>query len=255
MSQAASLYHCTVMHQRRGRFAYRFSYRLFSLLLDIDRIDEVCAHSRLLRHNRTGLVSFLDRDHGPHDGRPLRPWIDDVLRAGGIELEGGRVELLALPRLWGYVFNPLSLWYCYHRDGSLRAVLTEVSNTFGEWHHYLLHENGQPMRWPVRQSVDKVFHVSPFIDMRAEYRFTLGKPTARLAVAIHQYQDDALLLIATQTGRGGPCDDRALVSALLRFPFSTFKVMALIHWQAFRLWLRRAPLFRKPPRPTEDISR
>lgn len=255
MRPTARLYRCTVMHERRDTFAYRFRYRVFSLLVDIDRLEETCARSRLLRHNRRGPIMILDRDHGPRDGRPLRPWIDGVLADTGIDLDGGRVELLTQPRLWGFVFNPLSLWYCHHRDGSLRAVLAEVSNTFGEWHHYLLHDQGRPLAWPVRIAVAKTFHVSPFIGMRTQYRFTLAKPAARLGVAIHAYQDDALLLIATQTGRGIPLDDRALLAALVHQPLGGLKVPALIHWQALKLWLRRAPLFRKPQPPLEEISR
>ncbi len=255
MNASARLYLCTVMHQRHDRYDYRFEYRLFALLVDIDRIDEACTGSRLLRHNRRAPIAFHDRDHGPRDGSPLRPWVDGVLRKADIELDGGRVLLLSLPRLWGYTFNPLSMWYCHHRDGSLRAVIAEVSNTFGECHHYLLHEHGRPMDWPVRKRADKVFHVSPFIDMRAEYRFQIAEPGEKLGIAIREYQDDALLLVATQSGRGQPLTDRALLGALLRFPLATFKVMAMIHWHALTLWLRRAPLFRKPPPAAEDISR
>lgn len=255
MDAPARLYRCKVMHQRHDRFAYRFTHRVFSLLLDIDRIDETCGRLRLLRHNRRAPVAFHDRDHGPRDGSPLRPWIDGVLHTADIELGGGQVLLLSFPRLWGYVFNPLSLWYCRHRDGSLRAVLAEVSNTFGECHHYLLHEHGRPMDWPVRKRADKVFHVSPFIDMRAEYRFHIVEPGDTLGIAIREYQDDSLLLVATQNGRGQTLTDQTLLGALLRFPFASFKVMAMIHWHALKLWLRRAPLFRKPPPPAEDISR
>lgn len=251
----ARLYDCQVMHQRYDRFAYRFDYRLFSLLLDIDEIDEICDRSRWLRHNRRGLVSFHDRDHGPRDGSPLRPWIDGVLQESGIDLEGGRIELLSIPRIFGYAFNPLSVWYCYHADGRPRAILAEVSNTFGEWHHYLLHEHGHELTWPAHLRADKVFHVSPFIEMQAEYRFRFTEPRDRLAIAINEYRHDELLLVATQTGHGQVLTDRHLIKALLRFPFNSVKVMALIHWQALKLWLRRAPFFAKPAPPDEDISR
>ncbi|APZ42367.1 DUF1365 domain-containing protein [Acidihalobacter ferrooxydans] len=255
MDTPGRLYRSTVMHQRHDRFGYRFEYRLFTLLLDIDRIDEACARSRLLRHNRRAPLAFHDRDHGPRDGSALRPWIDSLLGEAGIDLDGGQVLLLALPRLWGYGFNPLSLWYCRHRDGSLRAVIAEVSNTFGECHHYLLHDAGQPLAWPLRKQAEKLFHVSPFIGMRAQYHFHLAEPGDTLGVAIREYQDDALLLVATQTGQGTALTDRALLAALARFPLASFKVITLIHWQALKLWLRRAPLFHKPPPSVEDISR
>ncbi len=252
---ASRLYDCRVMHQRHDRFAYRFDYRLLSLLIDIDEIDTLCSQSRWLRHNRRGFVSFHDQDHGPHDGSPLRPWIDGVLRESGIDLEGGRVELLSIPRIFGYAFNPLSVWYCYHADGRPLAILAEVSNTFGEWHHYLLHDHGRELTWPAHLRADKVFHVSPFIEMQAEYRFRFTEPGERLAIAINEYRDDDLLLVATQTGHGRPLNDRNLIRALLRFPFNSIKVMVLIHWQALKLWLRRAPFFAKPAPPDEDISR
>ena len=250
----ASLYRSEVMHRRLFPVRYRFVYRVYSVLLDVDRLDEAAAASRLFAHNRPNLLAFYDRDHGPRDGSPLRPWIDAVLADADIELEGGRVELLCFPRVLGYVFNPLSIWYCRHRDGSLRAVLCEVRNTFGESHAYLLHEQGRPMQWPVRDQHDKDFHVSPFIDMDARYHFRLGEPAERLQVMIHEYQEDALMLVAAQVGHRRPFTTGELLKATFAIPLMTFKVMALIHWQALKIWLKGARFHRKPAPPTQEVS-
>ena len=152
MEAGGALYRGWVLHQRRTDPPARFRYRVFMLLLDLDRVAEVERRCRLFGHNRLRPVALYDRDHGPRDGSPLRPWIDGVLARQGIELAGGRVRLLCYPRVMGRAFNPLSLWYCEHADGGLRAVLCEVRNTFGEWHGYLLHDGGLVAagRWRIR---------------------------------------------------------------------------------------------------------
>ncbi len=254
MSAAARIYPGRVMHRRLFPVAYRFEYPVFTLLLDVDRVAEAARAVPFFSHNRRNLLSFHDRDHGPRDGSPLRPWLEAHLARAGVELEGGRVSLLAFPRLLGYVFNPLSLWFCHHRDGTLRAVLCEVSNTFGERHSYLLHEHGAPLETPVRQGRDKHFHVSPFLSMDARYEFRISPPGERLAVAIREFQDDALTLVATQTGEARPWSSRELLRALARMPLVGLQVMARIHRQALGIWLRGAPFHRKPAPPAEELT-
>jgi len=254
VSAPALLYLSHVMHRRFKPVRYRFVYRVYSLLLDIDRLDELPRLSPLFSHNRFNLLGFHDRDHGPRDGSPLRPWLDATLQRFGIDLQGGRVELLCFPRVLGYVFNPLSVWYCRHRDGSLRAVLLEVSNTFGEWHGYVLHDSGKPLSWPVRQSRSKQFHVSPFIDMVADYRFRLAEPAERLEVTIREYQDGDLMLVAAQVGEARPFDTQHLAAAFLGVPLLTLKIMVLIHWQALKIWLKGARFHPKPTPPPQEVS-
>lgn len=254
MSEPARLYVGEVMHRRFFPVQYRFAYRVFSLLLDVDRIDAAARQTALFSHNRFNLLAFHDADHGPRDGSPLRPWLERALGRFGIDLAGGRVDLLCFPRVLGYTFNPLAIWYCRHRDGSLRAVLLEVSNTFGERHGYLLHADGDPLEWPVRQARAKCFHVSPFVGMQAEYRFRLGEPGDRLEIGIRELQEDRLMLVAAQVARAEPFTSAALLRALLAVPFLTFKVMAMIHWQALKIWLRGATFFPKPVPPREEVS-
>lgn len=252
---ASALYVGQVAHARLRPFRHGFRYRLFTLLLDLEELPGLAARSRLLRFNRGGLVSFQERDHGPRDGSPLRPWIEAQLARAGIDLEGGAVRLLCLPRILGYVFNPLTIWFCHHRDGRLLAVLHEVHNTFGEAHAYLL-----PLREPAgpgeafSQACDKGFHVSPFIGMTARYRFRLAVPDARLAVAIRQEGTEGPQLIATLTGRRRPLSDRVLARQLLRFPLLTMQVIAAIHWQALRLWLKGARYHRRPDPPRHAVT-
>lgn len=254
MNPAAWLYVGEVMHRRLFPVDYRFAYRVFSVLVDVDRLAAAAHASPLFSYNRFNLVSFHDADHGPRDGSPLRPWIDGVLRDFGIDLAGGKVMLLCLPRVLGFGFNPLALWYCRHRDGSLRAVLLDVSNTFGERHGYLLHESGAPMAWPVRQTRRKEFHVSPFVGMEAEYQFRLGEPAGRLEVGIRELQDDRLVLVAAQVAERRPLKTATLARALLAVPFQTFKVLAMIHWHALKLWLSGVPFHRKPAPPVQEVS-
>ena len=254
VTEAGRIYWGDVMHRRLFPVRYRFIYPVFSVLLDLDRLSTLSRGLRLLSYNRFNVFSFNDRDHGPRDGSPLRAWIDAILWQHGIDLDGGRVLLLCFPRIFGYVFNPLSLWYCLHRDGNLRAILCEVSNTFGEHHGYLLHRDGQPMPWPARGCAVKAFHVSPFIGMNARYQFRISRPDADLNVLIRQYQGTDLLLVAAHRARGQPLSDWALARAVALYPFMTLKVMLMIHWQALRIWMKGAPFHRKPEPPAQEVT-
>jgi len=303
----SQLYIGTVMHQRQDHHAYRFSYKVFNLLLDLDELPALTRRLRLFSHNRFNLFSIDDRDHGPRDGSPLRPWAEQYLRRHGIELEGGRIRLLCFPRLLGYVFNPLSVWYCEHQDGSLRAVICEVRNTFGEMHHYLLTAPDKgPMDWRAEYRARKVFHVSPFIAPDMEYRFHLQEPGKWLRFYISEYemqgrierepeqagstevspglyrthrvvkpQDGVLQSIgatpSAERERGSdvtmfkacisairaPFTDARLLGVALALPLLPFKVMAAIHWQALKLWLRGAKFHRMPQHGlyTERVTR
>jgi hypothetical protein len=248
------IYRGQVMHRRLMDTPYRFEYAVFSVMLDIDRLTETAKESTLFSYNRPNLFAFYDRDHGPGDGAPLRPWVEAHLARCGIRLDGGQIRLFCFPRMLGYAFNPLSVWYCHHRDGSLRAVLCEVSNTFGERHGYLLHEQGQPLQWPVRGTRTKCFHVSPFLPMRLRYHFRLTEPCEDISIAIRCLDGERLSMAAVQIGSAEPFTDLNLLRNLLRMPLMTFKVMFMIHWQALKLFLRRTPFHTKPAAPTEEVT-
>lgn len=247
---AARLYVGHVMHMRLIPRRHRFRYRVFSVLIDIDRIEPVLAASRLMRHNRFGVLSFHDRDHGPRDGSALRPWVDAEMARAGLA-RPARVDLLAFPRLWGFVFNPLSVYYCRDGAGVLTAVIYEVKNTFGDQIAYVL-PVGPPRGGAYRHTRGKDMYVSPFIAMDQTYRFDLALPGDRLAIRIRQSGPEGETLIATQTGDARPFTDAALARAVATHPLMTLKVMAAIHWEALRLWLKRVPIARDPSGETAE---
>lgn len=248
-----------VAHTRLVPFKHALDYRIFSMLIDLDAIPERARTSKLFRHNRFGLFSFHDADHGARDGSPLRPWVEAALRKAGIALANPMIHVLCIPRILGYVFNPLTIYYCRDTQGALRAIVYEVKNTFGEQHGYVLEvDTDRDSRRPgalIRQGVAKCFHVSPFMDVAGGYRFTLAAPGEKLAVSIRYQNDEGRdLLIATHTGRGAPFGDKALLKALARHPGMAAKVMLGIHWEALKLWIKGAKFHRKPAPPSAEVS-
>jgi DUF1365 family protein len=257
----AMLYLGRVMHLRRFPQRYRFDYRVFSLLLDIDTIAGIAERLRLFSHRGFNLVSFHPEDHGPRDGTSLRAWAERLLAERGVALDGGRIDLLCFPRVLGFGFNPLSVWFCHHRDGTLRGLIYEVRNTFGEKHQYLqVAEGGGPLdatRW---HCAAKRFHVSPFIGMEAEYRFSTAAPDARLRLVIDEHAPGPSggrerMLVAALTAERAALTDAALLRACLAMPLMTLKVVAAIHWHALKLWLTGARFFRKPEPPLQEVTR
>ncbi|MDW3205807.1 MAG: DUF1365 domain-containing protein [Alphaproteobacteria bacterium] len=251
----ATLYFGKVMHKRLKPVTHELTYSVFSVLVDPDRLPDMGRDLSLFGHNRWAPVSIHDRDYGHRDGSTIRSWVEASLSAQGIDLQGGPLRLLTFPRLWGYAFNPLSLHFCYDRDEVLRAILYEVSNTFGESHGYLIPVDG-PGSDVVHQETRKVFHVSPFIGMDCRYRFAVRPPDGKLAVQIRQSDaSDSPLLVARHTGRGRAMTDGAIATAIARHPLMTAKVFAGIHWEALRLWLKGARFHSKPPRPAQHVTR
>ncbi len=238
----ACLYRGHVMHMRLTPFAHRFRYRVFTLLLDADRPEASARGLRLLKIERWGLLSFRRRDHGPRDGSALRPWVEARLAEAGLPAPE-RLWLLAFPRILGYAFNPLSVYFGTDRAGRLESVVYEVKNTFGDQHAYALPASADA-DGTVRHGHGKGFFVSPFIGMDQAYAFTLRPPGARLALRIRQGDGERDWLIATQTGRRRALSDAELFRAWAAHPLMTLKVIAAIHWQALKLWLKGARFHR-----------
>ncbi len=241
------------MHMRLAPFTHQFRYRVFSLLLDIDRLGETCAGLRVLSLNGPGLMSVHLRDHGPRDGGPLRPWVEAHLAAHQ-RPHPSRIWLLSFPRLLGYAFNPLSVYFCENQEGRLESVIYEVKNTFGDQHAYVV-SAGETGDGAHRHEKQKAFFVSPFIAMDQTYRFTIRSPDERLALRIRQHDASGPCLIATQTGERRPLTDGELLRQWLSHPLMTLKVIIAIHWQALRLWRKGARFNRyRGPYPDKELG-
>ncbi len=251
---ASCIYVGRIMHHRMAPQHHRFSYSAFSMLLDLDELSALDRSSVLFGHNRRAPIAFHDRDHGPGDGSSLRRWAEGHMRRAGIGTDGGPIRILCLPRMFGYVFNPISVWFCHRRDGSLAATIYEVCNTFGERRSYLIPvESGGTDSGIVRQSCAKAFHVSPFLPVRGDYRFRLAVPCERLTLQIRHVMDGRPRMVAVQTGRKMAFDAASLARILIRFPAMTFKVHAAIRFEALRLWFKRAPVHRHAPATSPEV--
>lgn len=244
---AASLYVGDVMHARLRPRGHRFTYRVMSLLINLDRLAEADRQSRLFGVNRWALYSFYEADHGLRDGTSLRLYAQARAAEHGIDLTGGRVLLLCYPRLLGYTFNPLSVYFCHRADGSLALLIYEVRNTFGQIHPYVVPVRpGDLTSAGVRQEQDKTFYVSPFLAMDMRYHFRIGPPGADVRLRILETDSEGPLLAATFFGRQRALNSRALLRSLLEVPLVPFKIVAAIHWEALRLWLKGIRLIPRP---------
>jgi len=250
----SSLYTGTVRHDRKVPRKNAFHYGIYFLLADLDELDDLDRDLRLFGHNRGRLVSLHDVDHGPRDGSPLKPWITELCMRAGIDLSGGSVQLLTFPRVLGYKFYPVSIWYCHSADGELRAIMAEVQNTFGDHHNYLLHESGDVLDWKARPTSMKVFHVSPFIEMEAKYEFHFTRPDDTLSVSIYDFVKGDLLLVAAVALRKRELTDPALLKTVLRYGPMSLRAWLLIHWQAIRIVAKRIRYIPRTPPPDQDTS-
>ncbi|MCS0503286.1 DUF1365 domain-containing protein [Ancylobacter mangrovi] len=249
----SALYVGSVMHVRVRPKRHRLAYRLFSLLLDLDELGALDRELRLFSLNRFNVFSFFERDYGNGDGRPLRAYVERLLGEAGLEGDGGPVRLLTMPRLFGYAFNPLSVYFCHRRDGSLLALLYEVNNTFGQRHAYLIPvARGETA--PLRQKAEKRFYVSPFMDMDLSYAFRVDPPGEALRIAILASDAQGPVLSAVHTARRRPLDDAGLARVLLGQPLLTLKVIAGIHWEALRIWMKGIGLRPRPPAPEHPVT-
>ena len=238
---ASCLYIGEVTHHRRLPVEHRLRYRLFQLFLDLDEAPRLSAGNRLFGFNRAALLSFHERDHGDGSAVPLKIQIEARVRQAGFAA-GGAVRVLCLPRVLGYVFNPITLYFCDDDQGALSAVVYEVNNTFGNRTFYVLPASGEP----IRQSDAKTMHVSPFMDMDLDYHFALGRPAERFGITIRVARGSELLLTASFHGRRKLFTDAVLLRVWAGHPLLTLKVIAGIHWEALKLW-RKGLKFRPNP--------
>jgi len=249
----SSLYRTRIFHRRRRPKSHRLSYGAFFLLLDVDELDHMHRRLKWFSYNSFNVFSFYDRDHGPGTSEPLRPWIENYLGQAGVDLDGGSIQALCMPRILGYVFNPITVYYCYHRDGQMQAVLYEVSNTFGQRHSYLFTVD-DPAEGLLQHSCDKRFFVSPFIDVAGRYKFSLRRPGKELYLHIRQSDAEGTLLDAWVNGDKSHISDRNLLLCLVRYPLLTLKVIGGIHWEALKIWLKGIRTVARPEAPSEPVT-
>ncbi len=236
----SALYVGEVVHRRVHGFEHTLRYRLYMLLLDIDDAERTIRPLRWLTYGRFGLMSYSPRDHGDRSAAPLRLQIESHLATAGVDIAGGRIQLLTMPRILGYGFNPLSVYFCHHADGTLAALLYEVTNTFHERHSYLVALPADAVPGPIRQTTEKTFFVSPFMDMDLTYDFTVRPPGEGVSVVVAVRRGDQPVLTASFAGQRQPLTDAELLRAWITHPLLTFKVMWGIHWEAAKGMLKGA---------------
>ena len=248
------IYHGIVRHVRHQPMRHRFSYSVFSCLFDLDRLEASGQRLNFFGFNRFGLFSFHNRDHGRRDGSALRPWIEHLMQRANVPLPIGQIQILCFPRILGFVFNPLSVYWIHDQTGKLCAIVYEVKNTFGDQHCYV-HPVSDNSTGPLIHERAKDFYVSPFIDMVALYRFRVRKPDENLSVLIREFDDKGQdLLTASLIGQAEPVSDRALLKAFFRYPLMTLKVVVAIHYEALRLWSKGAKFHSHPPPPPDEAT-
>lgn len=253
MTETSALYVGDVVHRRHRPKHHQLRYRVFSLLVDLDELDMLDRRLTLFGYNRAAAISFWDRDHGAGDGGCLRQWVEGHLSKTGVSTSSIRIRVLCYPRVFGYVFNPLTVYFCERPDGQLVCVLYEVRNTVGECHTYILpvaNESGPN----VEHSCAKKMYVSPFMPMDCIYKFRIQRTAEHVRVAIDESDGDGPLLYAGFTGKRKLLTDRALARVLLALPLMTIKVTAGIYWEALRLWLKGVPVYRHEPQDSRRTS-
>ena len=234
----SALYPGVVHHARLKPQRHKLRYRIFNLFLDLDELPQLAQRLRLFGYNRASLLSFHDRDHGDRSGAPLRAWVENELAAANIAFDGGPIRLLCMPRVLNHVFNPISLYFCYARDGALVAIVHEVNNTFGESHAYVLRADAPDAAGVITQSCDKRFYVSPLQPMALAYEFRILPPGDQATTAITVRNAQGPVLTASFHGQRQPLTDRALFAQWLAHPLLSLKVLAGIHWEALLIWLK-----------------
>lgn len=243
-----------VAHVRQKPKRNAFRYRVWYLCFDLDD-KNLLGRIPFFSVNRFNLFSFFDRDHGAKGTVDAEKWARKVLARFDASDADGKIVLLTLPRLLGHVFNPVSFWFCFDKQKNLRAVLAEVNNTFGDRHTYLVrHGDGRPILPPDRMTADKVFHVSPFMDVAGTYRFRFSYGEDKVGVWIDHMDGEGVLLSTSLTGRRLPLTGGTLFRCFFLYPLVTLKVIGLIHFQALVLVLKGMRYYPRPAPPPGDVS-
>jgi len=252
MIKNSSIYVGSVIHKRFKPKVHSFNYKVFSFLIDLSELELMSKNLKLFSYNKFNIVSFYNKDHGPRDGSSLKNWVIDNLKKNGIEIDDIQIKLLCYPRIFGYVFNPLSVFYVYDKNLNLISILYEVKNTFGEQHTYIFKtDKNQNL---IQHVCKKKFHVSPFIEMNCVYFFRLLKPGKKISVIIDQNDKEGKVLYASQDGIKSELNNNTLIKAYLKHPLMTFKIILAIHFEAFKLWTKGIKYIKRKIKIKNNIS-
>ena len=248
----SSIYNGTVIHKRFKPKTHYFKYKVFSLLLDLSELEHLSKKIKFFSHNKFNLVSFYEKDHGNRDGSSLISWVKKNLEENNINIEKVKIKLLCYPRILGYVFNPLSVFYIYSENEKLISILYEVKNTFGEQHTYIFKvDNDQNL---YQHNCSKKFHVSPFIEMNCKYFFKTQLPDEKISVIIDQHDNEGKILYASQDGKRSNFTSKELLKSYINHPLMTFKIILAIHFEAFKLWSKGIKFIKKKIKIKNNIT-
>ena len=246
------IYNGSVIHKRFKPKEHFFKYKVFSLFIDLSELEELNKNLKFFSFNKFNLISFHEKDHGERDGSSLLNWVKLNLRNNNISTENIKIKLLCYPRILGYVFNPLSIFFIYDKDENLISILYEVKNTFGEQHTYVFKVESENKL--IQNNCSKKFHVSPFIEMNCNYFFRLLKPGNKISVIIDQYDNEDKILYASQDGIRSDFNTKYLIKSYLKHPIMTFKIILAIHYEAFRLWAKGIKFIKKKIKIKNNIT-
>ncbi len=249
---SSSIYNGNVIHKRFKPKKHFFKYKVFSLFLDLSELKELHNKLNFFSLNKFNLISFYEKDHGERDGSSLLDWVKNNLKSNSISTDNIKVKLLCYPRILGYVFNPLSIFFVYDNDENLISILYEVNNTFGEQHTYVFKIEGENKL--IQNNCSKKFHVSPFIEMDCNYFFRILNPGDKLSVIIDQYDQEGKILFASQDGVRSDLTNKNLMNSYLKHPLMTFKIISAIHFEAFKLWIKGIKFVKKKLKIKNNIT-
>ena len=243
MVKNSCIYIGNVVHKRFKPKKHFFKYSVFSIFLDLDEINELEKEISFFSYNKFNILSFFDKDHGNRDGSSIKDWIIQVLQKKNISTKNIKIKILCYPRIFGYVFNPLSIFFIYDTDSNPIAILYEVKNTFGEQHTYVFKINIKDQH--ISNNCKKKFYVSPFMDLESKYFFKVLIPNERLLVIIDQRDKEGKLLFASQDGERVKISSKNLLISYLKHPLMTLKIISAIHYEALKLWIKGVKLVKK----------
>ena len=243
MIKNSCIYTGSVIHKRFKPKKHFFKYSVFSLFLDLDEINELDNKISFFSYNKFNILSFFDKDHGYRDGSSIKSWLIQILQKKNISTKNIKIKILCYPRIFGYVFNPLSIFFIYDSDSNPTTILYEVKNTFGEQHTYVFKIDIKNKQ--ILNNCKKRFYVSPFMDLESKYFFKMLIPNERLSVIIEQRDKEGKLLFASQDGERVKMSSKNLLISYLKHPLMTIKIISAIHYEALKLWIKGVKLVKK----------